>query len=91
MRKSSWDMLDLVQRGPMLPQRANSRGSPFQMPARLAVGLGLESGPRNSHPFRCAPSSPVAKKWFPRVTALEATVTSAALFNNLHDESPATN
>src|ERR1043165_2305672 len=36
--------------------RAKSRGSPFQLPARLAVGLGLESGLEISCLTSCAPS-----------------------------------
>src|SRR5271170_3426023 len=33
------------------------RGSPFQLPARLAVGLGLESGLETGCPVSFAPSS----------------------------------
>jgi hypothetical protein len=35
---------------------AKSRGSPFQMPARLADGLGLESGLETGCPVSFAPS-----------------------------------
>jgi len=36
---------------------AKSRGSPFQLPTRLAVGLGLESGLETGCPVSFAPSS----------------------------------
>src|SRR5438105_9854763 len=41
------------------------RGSPFQMPARLADGLGLESDLGCGYPQPCAPSSsrvPITRK-----------------------------
>jgi hypothetical protein len=38
------------------PQTSRIRGSPFQLPARLAVGLGLESGLETGCPASFAPS-----------------------------------
>src|SRR5438105_2346231 len=45
----------LGERG--VPARAGARGSPFQMPTRLADGLGLESDLGHGYPLPCAPSS----------------------------------
>jgi len=39
------------------PRTSRIRGSPFQLPTRLAVGLGLESGLETGCPASCAPSS----------------------------------
>jgi hypothetical protein len=38
-------------------ERHGAEGSPFQMPARLAVGLGLESGLGSGYPEPFAPST----------------------------------
>ena len=46
--------------------RAKSRGSPFQLPARLAVGLGLESGLETGCPVSFAPSSTPRNLGLPR-------------------------
>lgn len=37
---------------PWVPSLDGPSGSPFQMPARLAVGLGLGSAPGHGYPFR---------------------------------------
>ncbi len=39
-----------------IPPRRDSRGSPFQLPTRLADGLGLESGLRLCSQCLCAPA-----------------------------------
>src|SRR5438105_4307173 len=46
------------------------RGSPFQMPARLADGLGLESDLGCGYPQPCAPSSSLYSEYI-RVSAEE--------------------
>jgi hypothetical protein len=52
---------------------------PSMLPARLAVGLGLGSGPCERLPAPCAPSCALANPGgrFPRATAEEAAMTSA--------------
>ena len=43
--------------GPVTRERHGAEGSPFQMPARLADGLGLESGLGAAYTAPFAPSS----------------------------------
>jgi hypothetical protein len=48
-------ILDWVNVG--IPHTRDPRGSPFQLPTRLADGLGLESDLGRDYPRPCAPSS----------------------------------
>ena len=60
---------------------ASPGGSPFQMPTRLADGLGPESDPDDGSPPPCAPSQICSgwsmttanqlRDWFPRVNLQE--------------------
>src|SRR5260370_30091368 len=51
------------------PAKRDPRGSPFQMPARLADGLGLESdlGHGYPRPFAPSPEGKSEEFWVPRV------------------------
>ena len=53
-------------------------GSPFQMPARLAVGLGLGSAPDGGYPCHVPRPQFLGQGcWVPRATAQEGAATSA--------------
>ena len=47
-----------------VPHTRDPRGSPFQLPARLADGLGLESDLGHGYPRPCAPSPDLLSEEF---------------------------
>ena len=62
------------------PPAAESRGSPFPLPARLADGLDQGSDLKADYSVFCAPSVPVKDgRWVPRANPQEGELASAAM------------